>query len=206
MRKVILVLMLLYCLLVIGCSSNKTDAKIQNGDIIFQKSKSRQSIALEKATRSMYTHCGIIYESQGKYYVYEAVQPVKLTPLSVWISRGVEQKYVIKRLKHADKLLTPRVLQDMREYGEGFRGKNYDTHFNWDDSRLYCSELVWKIYKNGANVEVGKLRKLKDFDLEYPLVKQIMKERYGADIPLDETVISPQDIFESPKLYEVKRG
>src|SRR5690606_5876902 len=38
---------------------------IQNGDIIFQTSKSSQSQAIQLATKSKYSHMGIIYESEG---------------------------------------------------------------------------------------------------------------------------------------------
>ena len=42
--------------------------------------------------------------------------------------------------------------------------------------------MIWKIYQRGANIEVGKLEKLKDFDLSSPEVKTKLKERYGVGI------------------------
>ena len=77
----------------------KIKQEIQNGDIIFQISKSRQSKAIQLATNSKYSHMGIIYENDGQYFVYEAVKSVKLTPLKDWISLGESGHYVIKRLK-----------------------------------------------------------------------------------------------------------
>ena len=32
--------------------------------------------------------------------------------------------------------------------------KDYDLYFEWSDDKIYCSELVWKIYKNGADIEL----------------------------------------------------
>ena len=61
---------------------------IQDGDIIFHTSLSNQSKAIQLATKSKYSHCGIIYKLNDKYYVFEAVQPVKLTSLDDWIARG----------------------------------------------------------------------------------------------------------------------
>ncbi len=178
--------------------------EIKNGDIIFQSSNSKQCKAVKLATKSDYTHCGIIYEEKGNLFVYEAVQPVKITPLKNWINNGQNKHYVIKRLKNADKILTTEVIAKMKKYGSQFKGKNYDIYFSWSDENLYCSELVWKIYKEGAGIEVGKLAKLKDFDLTSQEVKQIMKERYGNNIPFDETVISPSNIYESDLLMTVK--
>jgi len=179
------------------------NAKIQNGDIIFQTSTSNQSKAIQLATQSKYSHMGIIYENEGEYFVYEAVQPVKLTPLQEWIARGENGHYVIKRLVNADQVLTSTTLARMKQTGEKFKGKPYDIYFEWSDDKIYCSELVWKIYKEAANVEIGQLENLSDFDLSHTIVKAKMQERYGNNIPLNEKVISPAAMFASDKLILV---
>jgi uncharacterized protein YycO len=91
----------------------------------------------------------------------------------------------------------------MKAFGEKFKGKSYDIYFEWSDEKIYCSELVWKIYKEVLDVEIGELQKLKEFDLTNDIVKNKMKERYGNKIPLDEKVISPAKMFESDKLITV---
>jgi uncharacterized protein YycO len=192
----------LLCVLIISaCSAGNKD--VQDGDIIFQSIAGGQGKAIQLATHSKYSHCGIIYILNGKPYVYEAVQPVKITPLNNWIEQGDNDHYVIKRLKNADKVLTADLVKKMKAEGEKFKGKNYDIYFGWSDSELYCSELVWKIYQRGAGVEIGAPQKLSSFDLTHPLVKQELAERYGGNIPLGETVISPGAIFESNQLVTV---
>tara|TARA_B100000949_G_C14280753_1_gene451695 strand:+ start:623 stop:1465 length:843 start_codon:yes stop_codon:yes gene_type:complete len=176
----------------------------KNGDIIFQTSKSNQSKAIQLATGSKYSHMGIIYENDGQFFVYEAVQPVKLTPLSEWINRGENGHYVIKRLENADQLLTSSTLNKMKQIGEQFKGKPYDIYFEWSDDKIYCSELVWKIYKQAADIEIGQLEKLSDFDLTNEIVQTKMKERYGDNIPMDEKVISPAAMFNSDKLITIE--
>lgn len=176
---------------------------LENGDIIFQTSKSNQSKAIQLATNSKYSHMGIIYEDEGHFFVYEAVQPVKLTPLKNWITRGENGHYVIKRLKNADKVLTNSVLTKMKKVGEQFNGKPYDIYFEWSDDKIYCSELVWKIYKQATDIEIGQLEQLSDFDLTNEIVQTKMKERYGDNIPLDEKVISPAAMFNSDKLITI---
>ena len=178
--------------------------ELKNGDLIFQTSLSQQSKAIQLATHSKYSHCGLIYKEGSDYFVFEAVQPIKRTPLDKWIARGKDGKYVIKRLKNADDVLTPATLTKMKEVGDEFYGKNYDLTFEWSDDKIYCSELIWKIYQRGAGIEIGKLNKLRDFDLSNKAVKTKMKERYGDNIPQDETVISPGSIFESELLTLVK--
>jgi hypothetical protein len=175
---------------------------IKNGDIIFQTSLSSQSKAIQLATNSPYSHCGIIYKDGSDFYVFEAVQPVKMTPLQKWIDRGKDGRYVIKRLREIS-ILTPETLIKMKNVGQQFSGKDYDLTFEWSDKKMYCSELVWKIYKRGAGIEIGKPERLSDFNLENAAVKQKMKERYGDHIPKNEMIISPKAIFDSNLLETV---
>ena len=188
---------------VIQDKGKPSNHQFSDGDIIFQTSKSGQSKAIQIATNSKYSHMGILYDKDGKWLVFEAVQPVKLTPLDTWIRRGKGGHYVVKRLKNADQLLTPSKLALLKQIGKSYMGKNYDLYFDWSDDRMYCSELVWKIYHRALKIDIGKLQHLKDFDLSSPVVKTKLKERYGNKIPYDELVISPQAMFNSDLLVQV---
>ena len=185
----------------------KLDQNIQeslrDGDIIFQTSQSKQCEAVRIATNSKFSHCGIIYDIKGEKYVYEAVQPVKITPLKEWISHGQGNAYLVKRLKNASAILNTSVLEKMKTYGSQFKSKDYDLYFEWTDDKIYCSELVWKIYKNGAGVELCGLESLKSFNLDNPKVKAILQERYGNEIPLEEKVVAPSQLVDSPLLETV---
>lgn len=187
----------------ISCQSKTETTGFQNGDIIFQTSTSGQSKAIQLATNSKYSHMGIIYKQGDDFYVYEAVQPVKLTPINAWIKRGENSHFVVKRIKNAEKLLTSDNLIKMKLIGEKYSGKDYDLYFEWSDSKIYCSELVWKIYKEALGLEIGKLEKLSDFNLTNEAVRAKLKERYGDNIPKDEIVISPASMFNSKELITV---
>lgn len=180
------------------------EGKVQDGDIIFQTSQSAQSIAIQLATHSPYSHCGIIFKKDSNYFVFEAVQPIKQTPLDKWIAKGKDEHYVIKRLKNSMEVLNPIVIQKLKEIGNSFNGKSYDIYFDWSDERMYCSELIWKMYQRATGIEIGKLEKLGDFDLSNEAVKQKLKERYGDNIPLNEIVISPANIYNSDLLRTIK--
>nr|WP_279343002.1 YiiX family permuted papain-like enzyme [Geothrix paludis] len=176
---------------------------LREGDILFQTSRSPQSRAIQLATHSRYSHMGILFRDGRRWLVYEAVQPVKRTPLQAWIDRGVGGHVVVKRLKDRDQRLTPEVLGHMRSIGAHFLGRPYDLTFEWSDDRIYCSELVWKIYREGAGIELGALQTLREFDLSNPAVRAKLRERYQGRPPLDEPVISPQRMFECPELETV---
>ncbi len=201
MRRIFWAMIL--CLALMGCRSTDT-VKLQNGDIIFQTSTSSQSQAIQAATHSRYSHMGMIYKKGERFYVLEAIQPVKLTPLGDWIQRGKDRHYVVKRLKNSKEILTVKNLEKMKLEGSKYLGKSYDLYFEWSDARIYCSELVWKIYKNVFNIEIGKLQRLAEFDLSNPVVKAKLEERYGKNIPKDEWVISPGQMFKSDWLETVR--
>lgn len=212
MTRTITILLLLSTI-IYGCSNVQSEKAIQelgqtiqNGDIIFQTSQSGQSKVIQLATNSNYSHMGVVYENEGQFFVYEAVQPVKLTPLKEWINRGEKGHYVIKRLKNADKVLTKETLTKIKQIGEKYKGKNYDIYFEWSDDKIYCSELVWKIYKEATGIEIGELQELSDFDLTNEIVQKKMKERYGDNIPKDEKVISPAAMFNSDKLTTIEQN
>lgn len=204
MRKIILFLISICFTLLISCGNSKTTlTEFQNGDIIFQTSESEQCEAVRIATNSKFSHCGIIFIEKGKTYVYEAVQPVKITPIEDWITHGKNSKYVVKRLKNSEVKLTVTQLDAMKKYGSNMLNKNYDIYFGWSDSEIYCSELVWKIYKNGANIELCKTKELKEFNLNNPIVQRIMYQRYGSQIPFHEEVVAPSQLHDSELLETV---
>lgn len=195
-----------FVLVLNGCSPgpNVAESDLRNGDIIFHASKGDQSKAIQLATGSEYSHCGIIYIEAGKTYVVEAVQPVKRTPFEEFVKRGENGAYVVKRLRNAVNILTEQVLQRMKNEGQKMIGKNYDSHFNWSDDQIYCSELVWKIYQRAARIELCPLKRMNDFDFSNPIVKEVLKKRYKNQIPWEEPVVSPADIFESGQLVVVE--
>ncbi len=171
----------------------------QEGDIVFQTSLSSQSRAIQIATGSPYSHMGIVLFQNGKPYVYEAVQPVKYTPLQAWLARGKGGHYVAKRTR---KPLSAKALATFHSLARKYAGRPYDLTFEWSDNRMYCSELVWKLYK-AAGIELAPLTKLGSFNLGHPAVRRILKQRYGDHVPLDEPVIAPAAIFDSPLLAKV---
>jgi len=196
---------LIVAFLVLLARGDSLAGQLRVGDIIFHTSRSVQSIVIQKATHSKYSHMGIVFIRDGNPFVYEAIKTVRYTPLKKWVARGEGGHYVVKRLRDADRVLTPEAIVKLREVAAKLQGKPYDLTFEWSDSRIYCSELVWKIYDRGLGLPVGRLQKLRDFDLSDPIVKSKMKERYGKAIPMDETVISPAEMFSFDGLVVVAK-
>lgn len=183
-----------------GCAQNSGNLK--SGDILFITSASGQGKAIQLATKSIYTHVGVVFVEKGTTYVYHAVEPVMKSTLSEFLNYSEDGKYTAKRPK--GNVLNESTNENMRQMAIGLLGEHYDIYFNWKDDEWYCSEFVWKLYERNYKMEIGKLRPLKEFDLSSGVVKKIMKKRYGDNIPYEEKMISPQDMFDSELLEEVK--
>jgi uncharacterized protein YycO len=174
--------------------------QLHDGDLIFQTSRSSQSLAIQRATGSVWSHMGMIEIRNGQPYVLEASATVRYTPLNRWVAFGVGRHFVVKRLAEA---VTPADAANLDGAGAGFLGRPYDLTFEWSDERMYCSELVWKIYDRALGIDIGTLQKIRDFNLTDPTVAKLMKQRYGDAVPLDEPVIAPVAMFNSPLLVQI---
>jgi len=173
----------------------------KEGDIIFQVSRSTQSKAIQAATGSRYSHCGILFKgAKGSWQVLEAENGVEITDLDKWKRRGDNHgHFVVKRYLG----LSETALGKMKEKGRKHIGKRYDKKFLWSDHELYCSELVWKIYKDGADVQLGDPQYIKDLPVTSE-GKKILESNLKKPIK-DHTdpVISPARIFSSVLLTTV---
>lgn len=68
-----------------------------DGDVLLQTSTSAQSLAIQLATGSTYSHTGVVLHRDGAPYVYEAVQPVRYVPLDAWLASGEAGQFTAMR-------------------------------------------------------------------------------------------------------------
>lgn len=199
-------------------SSNSDAFELQNGDLVFQTSTSNQSDPIQLATESPYSHVGMVYVDNGKAFVFEAIKTVRLTPYADWVNRGKDQHVVVKRLKD-DKYLTAEHLKRMKAVGEELNGKKYDLQFQWSDTKMYCSELVWKVFARGADLQLCAPSSLNDLNWDHEEVLDLARARYPElrglpkdelletleEIQADEPMVTPADLYNCKLLEEVHR-
>ena len=173
MKKIIL--FILFGTLLCSCNNN-----YKEGDIVFQISKSKQSPFIMLATHSIYTHCGVIIEKQDELYVLEAVGPVKLTPFEQWKDRG-RFNHV-----HTRRITTEPIKVKYKQY----LGQSYDFEFKFNNNKMYCSELVYLIYKNQFDTILAEPKRVSDYHLLG--LDKIMSKR---NIDKEQLVIAPSDLL-----------
>lgn len=204
---------LIYILLSLALSAQaqvSSQTQLQEGDIIFHQSQSSQSLALREITQSLWTHTGVIIRNQNKWFVVEAARGVEVTPLEKFIDRGVGKKYIIKRLRPEliNQSQSQSISNKLKTALLAYAGLKYDFWFEWSDSTIYCSELVWKAYDDAFGIQLSIPERFREFPLDGPYAQRLIQDRYiaqGRQLNLEEPVVSPIALLESDLLVDVDR-
>lgn len=182
--------------LCLGCSA----PAVQSGDLVFHRSRSPQSAVIAEVTRSPWTHVGVVLERGGEPWVLEAAGPVRLTRLDRWRARGEGGRTLVRRLPRA---LSAGELAALRREGERYLGRPYDARFEWSDRRMYCSELVWKVYERALGVRLTEPERWSALALT-PRARALARRRLGRLPRPSEVVVTPAALATSPALVTVR--
>jgi hypothetical protein len=187
-------------LLAVGC-----DAEVRYsprvGDLIFQSSPSGPLVnAIEGASESPYSHVGVVVQRSNQWFVLEAGGGgVVTTPLDKFVQRGREGHYAVYRLRDNYGRHIPAMLAE----AERHLGKPYDVHYEFDDSKIYCTELIFKGFKAATGEELGTVRKLGD--LKWQPYERLIRQIERGGLPLERLMITPRDMSEAKQLELVVR-
>lgn len=169
----------------------------KEGDLYFQ-SLPRNAVvnAIEGASESPYSHCGILVRKVDEWFVLEAIGPVMETPLAKWIKQARDKHYNVFRLEAEHKGKIPAFIKAARKY----MGRPYDIRYRMDDEKIYCSELIFKGYRDATGESLGKL--VKFGDLKWVRHTPVILAIEGS-IPLNRIMITPRHLSEAKQLEKV---
>ena len=170
---------------------------IRHGDFIFQHLAGPLTELIVNVDGGIYSHCGIIIKEKGRFYVLEAIGPVKRTPINDWISRGIKDQFTVVRLKED---YQKGIFNIVRE-AKGFMGRPYDIQYEWDDKKVYCSELIYKAVLKGAKISLAEFEHLGDMNWQ-PYESEI-RRLDGGELPLDRMMITPDAVALSDKVQTI---
>ena len=139
----------------INIGSYSIDTSIlKDGDVIFRRGTSFVSnMVLMADEKSPYSHTGIIKIIDSAFYVIHSVPAeklgeediTKLELLANFLCRDRSTAVAIYRLKNQNATISGCAANLAYRFAE--QKIPFDSNFNLkDDSRLYCTELVWKSY------------------------------------------------------------
>lgn len=185
------------------------NGSLRSGDIVFQDSSphSGQAEQIKALTRSDWSHCGIYFKrANGGAVVIDGNGGRGAVPWEEWRSSGAGGRFSAYRLRNE---LSDEQVRRLRAAVDRYDRRPYDLKFAWDDKAIYCSELIWKAYHDALELEVGRVERLRDFNLKSPLARQLI-EREGSWGTVanalahgNERVVSPQAIADSNLLHEI---
>lgn len=186
---------------------------LRNGDLVFQESGNSQSKAIALASRSLYTHVGLVeIGAGGRAQVIEAGAKVHTTPIEEWIERGTAGRLTIKRVRGLSEDDAKKAIAAAHVYD----GRPYDFYFHDDKETIYCSELVHRAFAEGPGLTVGKVEHVRDLHIDNAAVRSIIEARWQrhplcADnaahdfdscykIILGQTLVTPAAVARDPQL------
>ncbi len=180
MKKLLLILLVLLC----GSCRRVGDlSTLREGDIVFIESRSFQSKFVKLGMMSIWSHCGIAVNTPEGVQIMEADTTVRILPVERFIDKSVGKKYIIKR--PAQQLSEP---IDQEEW----LGRWYDLKFSFDNEEVYCSELVWLIYK-AQGIELCPPIKINEhFTVRFPIMQRALLER---GISPEQEAVAPCDLL-----------
>jgi hypothetical protein len=143
---------------------------IENFDIILTKGESNLSrvVLFLNPNKHEYSHIGILQKVGNRVFVLHATPNnnnescIRYDDFKTFLALSSVSKYVIIRSK---KLTSP-CKERLKIEVEKWKSKNHPFDFefnNLDNSKVYCSELVWLIYSKAG------LLKVSAFDLSKPI-------------------------------------
>lgn len=146
---------------------------LREGDIVFNTSRARQSLAVGIATGSPLTHVGFIRYKNGKPYVMEASATTREIPLAAWIETGWAGRLLVLRVPD---MLHTKAAAAIRWAEKNF-GRPYDIFFAPGHDAFYCSEFVAAAF-DAAGLTLGETQTLADLHLTSAPVRALIGERW----------------------------
>ncbi|MEA1954136.1 MAG: YiiX/YebB-like N1pC/P60 family cysteine hydrolase [Campylobacterota bacterium] len=156
-------------------------SKIKEGDIIFRKEDSFLSNRFEKMDGRGFSHIGIVYIKEKYPYVLhiernDKKNDLKVVKIETFLNKST--KYKIKRLKgiYNTTNMTKKIKKIL------LINPRFDFYFDLStDNTLYCTELIYKLYKETYGITLTTERSSFGF-YTYISVGSIVNSTYLQDI------------------------
>ena len=167
--------------------------ELQNGDLVFRRGRSIESqIVLLSDGNSDYSHAGIIYIKNKKPFIIHSVpgeineenELIKMESVNEFLSKEKATRFAVFRLENRLNSVT----QEASDFAyECYLKKiSFDNHYDLEsNTKLYCTELIWKAYKT-AGIDLVKNR-LRNINF----------------IVINKNMIMPSSIIESKYLKQI---
>jgi hypothetical protein len=158
----------------------------RDGDIVLQSLPHGELVdAIEGVTRSPWSHCGVVVHEHHCWWVMESIGHVRKTLLPLWLIRGRHGSFEAYRFTRVLASNEDRLHQALDRY----MGRPYDYHYAPGDNEIYCSELVYDVFRDAFGVKLGEWQRLTD--LNWRPYERLIRWTEQGPVPLDREIITP---------------
>lgn len=167
----------------------------REGDVLFQSlPRSPLVDAIEGASRSPWSHCGLVARRGDDFVVVEAFGTVRETPLEAWIARGRGGGFAVHRWTDALAPAIPALVAAARDH----LGRPYDFRYAFGNDAIYCSELVFLAFEAATGRRLAGVQTLGA--LEWKPFEAVIRDLEGGPPPLDRELFTPAALAAAPEL------
>jgi hypothetical protein len=176
-------------------------SKLKDGDLVFIESSTNRAEAIKKLSKSIFSHCGIVFIKDNVRVVYEGAGRGAGKPHSIEEWQKIESTPAGENQKpdnplhpiYARRLPTLTNVQALKDKATELHHTSYDNAFQFGNKDgeakeyIYCSELNFLAF-NAIGVELGTPRAFKDYYTAFgnkPEKIQKVKEMMEAELNSD---------------------
>lgn len=140
---------------------------LREGDIIFISRMHPLYRRLAETSGSWESHVGILLRnSRGAWTVAQSTIPVSnVVPLERFVGTSENGRFLVRRLRGG---LPGDAVDRLRAATSRRMGVVYDSGFNYDSPRQYCSKFVFGCFSEATGQQVGKVVTFREMLAENP--------------------------------------
>ena len=176
-----MIFLCLIIILLVGCSqttdnSNINSCSFEEGDIVFRRGiGAKSNVVLHADKDGLYSHVGIIIKQDSVFMVVhitpgerekgEKEDKIKIELPETFFSKKRARSGAVIRLKDSIEYAERAAKEARQLYQKGIFF-DHDYILDNDTSKMYCTELIWKVYLSGGkDITQGRRSKLENFPL-----------------------------------------
>ena len=140
---------------------------LHEGDIIFISRKHPLYRRFAETSRSWESHVGILLRnSRGTWTVAQSTIPVSnVVPLDRFVGASDNGRFLVRSLRGG---LSADAVGRLRAATARRMGVVYDSGFNYDSPRQYCSKFIFDCFREATGQQVGRVETFGDMFVENP--------------------------------------
>ena len=186
-----------------GASGVSPVHDLQVGDLVFIRVTARPFLEVAYATLSWTNHVGIVVDTQGDDpLIAESTFPfARTTRMTRFLQRSENGRYAVARLAmplddlHRSKLIEAATCR---------MGTFYDTGFNLNSRRQFCSRFVREVIEEATGIRLGETETFSTLLERNPDPRLgFWRLWYFGHIPWRRLTVTPASVLHSPHLRVV---